>query len=84
MRDIVEVHHPGLERKVVDQCLETFYRLRDVSGLRKRPSTSELVDWIAALIHSGIDVRKLGKEIPFLGTLLKQEQDLHKAASARR
>jgi len=83
MREIVRVHHPDLERKMVDQCLETFYRLRDVSGLRKRPSTSELVDWIAALQHSGVDVKKLGKEIPFLGTLLKQEHDLNRAAGGR-
>ena len=84
MRDIVKVHHPDLAKKVVDQCLETFYRLREVSGLRKRPSTSELVDWIAALIHSGVDVKKLGKDIPFLGTLLKQEQDLNKATGGGR
>jgi MoxR-like ATPase len=84
MRDIVAVHHPGLDKRVVDQCLETFYRLREVSGLRKRPSTSELVDWIAALIHSGVDVKKLGKEIPFLGTLLKQEQDLSKVTGGGR
>jgi len=83
MQDIVAVHHPDLEKKVVDQCLETFYRLREVS-LRKRPSTSELVDWIAALIHSGVDVQKLGKDIPFLGTLLKQEQDLNKVAGGGR
>ncbi len=84
MREIVAVHHPGLEKRVVDQCLETFYRLRDVSGLRKRPSTSELVDWIAALIHSGVDVSRLGKEIPFLGALLKQEQDINKVAGGGR
>ena len=84
MRDIVAVHHPDLAKKVVDQCLETFYRLREVSGLRKRPSTSELVDWIAALVHSGVDVKKLGKDIPFLGTLLKQEQDVNKVAGGGR
>ena len=84
MRDIVAVHHPGLERKVVDQCLDAFYRLRDMPGLRKRPSTSELVDWIAALQHSGVDVSKLGKELPFLGTLLKQEQDIDRVAGGRR
>ncbi|MDX9999817.1 MAG: MoxR family ATPase [Polyangia bacterium] len=83
MRSIVAVHHPDLERKVVDQCMETFYRLREVSGLRKRPSTSELIDWIAALRFSGVDTSRLGKELPFVGTLLKMEQDLKKVPAAR-
>ncbi len=83
MHAIVKVHHPDIERKVVEQCLEQFYRLREVKGLRKRPSTSELIDWIAALQYSGVDVSSLGKEIPFLGTLLKQEQDLKKVAAGR-
>lgn len=83
MRRIVAVHHPDLERKVVEQCMERFYRLREVSGLRKRPSTSELIDWIAALQWSGADVSKLGREIPFLGTLLKMEQDLKKVSGGR-
>jgi len=83
MHAIVKVHHPDIERKVVEQCLEQFYRLREVKGLRKRPSTSELIDWIAALQYSGVDVSGLGKEMPFLGTLLKQEQDLKKVAAGR-
>lgn len=84
MRAIVAVHHPDVEAKVVTQCLEAFYQLREVRGLRKRPSTSELIDWIAALRASGVDVSRIGKEIPFLGTLIKQEQDLKKVASGRR
>ncbi len=83
MRAIVQVHHPDIEAKVVNQCLEAFYRLREVRGLRKRPSTSELIDWIAALRASGVDVSRTGKEIPFLGTLIKQEQDLKRVASSR-
>lgn len=83
MRRIVAVHHPDLEARVVDQCLQAFYKLREVQGLRKRPSTSELIDWIAALRASGVDVSRLGKELPFLGTLLKQEQDLGLVASRR-
>jgi MoxR-like ATPase len=83
MRRIVAVHHPDLESRVVDQCLQAFYKLREVHGLRKRPSTSELIDWIAALRASGVDVSRLGKELPFLGTLLKQEQDLGLVANRR-
>jgi len=83
IRRIVGVHHPDLDRKVVEQCMETFYRLREVSGLRKRPSTSELIDWIAALRLGGVDTSRLGKDLPFLGTLLKMEQDLKKVPAAR-
>ena len=84
MKRIVEVHHPGIEKKVLDGCLQVFYRLRDTTGLRKRPSTSELIDWIAALRHSGVPIKRLKKEIPFLGTLIKQEQDLDLLAGGLR
>jgi MoxR-like ATPase len=74
MRRIVEVHHPKLDNKLADQALDAFYKLREVHGLRKRPSTSELIDWIAALKASGVkDVRI--ESLPFLGALLKKEQD---------
>jgi hypothetical protein len=53
-----------------------FYNLRGVPRLRKRPSTSELIDWIGALRKSGVDLKKIGGGIPFLGTLLKTEQDV--------
>lgn len=75
MRKIVRVHHPDIEDKVLDQCLELFYKIRDVPRIRKRPSTSELIDWICALRKAGVDLRKVGGGIPFLGTLLKNEQD---------
>src|SRR4029079_19602594 len=55
MRQIVSVHHPDLARALVDQVLSVFYEIRNMSRLRKRPSTSELVDWIAALRKAGID-----------------------------
>ncbi len=74
MKKIIEVHHPGLEAELVRQTVETFFNLRDVR-LRKRPSTSELIDWIAALKASGVQSVTLDS-IPFLGTLLKKEQDL--------
>jgi len=75
MRRIVEVHHPNLESDVVDQVLKAFYELRDGVRLRKRPSTSELIDWIAVLKKAGIREVKLDKSVPFLGTLLKKEQE---------
>jgi len=76
MRRVVEVHHPELERELVDQVLKVFYEVRDGMRLRKRPSTSELIDWIAVLRQAGVANVSLDKTMPFLGTLLKKEQDL--------
>ncbi len=81
MQKIVKVHHPDLEAKVLDQALDVFYELREVPRLRKRPSTSELIDWIAALRRSGVDLARIGGGIPFLGTLLKTEQDVQTVAA---
>jgi MoxR-like ATPase len=75
MTDIVKVHFPTLAEDLLKSALDAFYRLRQIEGLRKKPSTSELVDWLSALLHSGIDPSKLS-EYPLLGTLLKKEQDL--------
>jgi MoxR-like ATPase len=82
MEQIVRVHHPDLEDKLLDSCLEAFFRLRQVPRLRKRPSTSELIDWIAALQKSGVDLKKISGGLPFLGTLLKNEQDVELVAKA--
>ena len=76
MRDIVSVHHPDVEEKLLEQCLLRFYWIRQQPEVRKRPSTSELLDWIAALMRAGIPAEKVEKELPFLGVLLKREQDL--------
>ena len=76
MRRIVDVHHPGLDEQLVAQAMETFYELRAMTRLRKRPSTSELIDWIAALRAAGVQHVKLEQGMPFLGALLKKEQDL--------
>jgi MoxR-like ATPase len=76
MADIVRVHHPDLEERLADQAIEAFFELRGMKRLRKRPSTSELVDWIAVLRAAGVAEVKLEAALPFLGTLLKKEQDL--------
>ena len=76
MRQIVAVHHPHLDAKLLDQVLIKFYWLREQSELRKKPSTSELVDWITALLRSGITRQQLEAHIPFVGALLKKEQDV--------
>ena len=76
MADIVRVHHPEIGKKLLTQCMEKFYWLREMQGLRKRPSTSELIDWIGALIAAGIPADKLAKQMPFLGALIKKPEDL--------
>ncbi len=76
MRKIVAVHHPHLDAKLLDQVMIKFYWLRQQSDLRKKPSTSELIDWISALLRSGMSQEKLEAHIPFIGALLKNEQDV--------
>jgi MoxR-like ATPase len=76
MARIVRVHHPQLETKLLERTLKAFYELRDEHGLRKKPSTSELIDWIAALKRAGVSMKELDEGLPFLGVLLKREQDL--------
>ncbi len=86
MEEIIRVHFPDIEQRMLDDCVASFYALREVNGLRKKPSTSELLDWIAALRRAGVDTRKLGLQVPFLGTLVKNERDLGlvQAAAGRR
>jgi MoxR-like ATPase len=76
MRKIVAVHHPHLEAKLLDQVLLKFYWLRQQNELRKKPSTSELIDWISALMRAGVPADRIEAHIPFLGALLKKEQDV--------
>jgi MoxR-like ATPase len=82
MRRIVEVHHPGLEASLTEQALKVFYELRGFTRLRKRPTTSELIDWIAVLKASGVSSLRLDENLPYLGALLKREQDLVAVAEA--
>ncbi len=83
MEDIVEVHYPGLKRNLVSEALNVFFEIREVPGLKKKPSTSELIDWIKLLLAEDIDpetlrTRDMKKLIPPLhGALLKNEQDVH-------
>jgi MoxR-like ATPase len=82
MREIVEVHFPGIQKQLVTKAMEVFYELRDVPGLKKKPSTSELLDWLKLLLVEDmpLDVlqnRDPTKAIPPLhGALLKNEQDI--------
>jgi MoxR-like ATPase len=82
MRRIVRVHQPQLADRLLDQALETFYWLRDVPGLQKKPSTSELIDWVQALAMGGADPKQLKERLPFLGVLLKKDKDVDRALQA--
>lgn len=83
MSEIVEVHFPGIKQRLLNEALRLFYDVRDVPGLKKKPSTSELIDWIKLLLNEDIDPETLrqqdsSKLIPPLhGALLKNEQDVH-------
>lgn len=76
MAEIVQVHYPTLGQHLLEQVLARFYALRQIDALRKKPSTSELIDWLQALIVGGITVAQLEDNLPFLGVLLKKEHDL--------
>jgi MoxR-like ATPase len=77
MAQIVRVHHRDVEDELLAGALTAFYRVRQIDGVRKPPSTSELIDWISALRHASIAPEKLlASGLPFIGTLLKKEGDV--------
>ncbi len=84
MARIVQVHFDRLDEHLVRQALAAFYWLRDVRGIEKKPSTSELVDWLRALTAGGIDPDMLTEHIPFAGVLLKKDKDLDALRKAGR
>lgn len=79
MAEIVRVHYPELEEQLLQQALDTFYLLRGISGLQKKPSTSEFLDWVQALSLGGIEPERIEREIPFLGVLIKKNKDFETA-----
>ena len=84
MEAILRVHFGDLDGRLIRQALAAFYWLRELRGIEKKPSTSELVDWLRALIAGGVDPSRLEKEIPFAGVLLKKDKDLRTLQRARR
>jgi len=83
MQRIVDVHFPGIRQELLNEALEVFFGLREVPGLKKKPSTSELIDWLKLLVAEDIPAEALhtsdGKVVmpPLAGALLKNEQDMH-------
>ena len=76
MAEIVRVHFPDLDERLLTQVLEAFYRIRQMPQIKKKPSTSEILDWIQALQHGGVDPKRVVKEVPYLGVLLKKNEDM--------
>lgn len=75
MRRIVLAHYPDIEEKLVEQVLNAFFYVREYFELKKKPSTSELLDWISALKLSGLSTDNLRNELPLIGFLLKKDED---------
>ena len=84
MEQIVRVHFGELDKHLVQQALAAFYWLRELRGIEKKPSTSELVDWLRALVAGGVDPDLIAKQIPFAGVLLKKDKDLRALAQSKR
>lgn len=92
MEEIVRVHFPEIKDSLLREALKTFYLMRNIDDLRKKPSTSELLDWLHCLIAGGIPHDRVAKEVPFVGTLLKKETDydyfmtryMHKEPASRK
>lgn len=83
MKQIIDVHYPNIQLNLVNEALDVFFEVREINGLRKKPSTSELIDWLKLLMADDIPDEILknrdnSKAIPPLyGALLKNEQDVH-------
>ena len=76
MAEVIRVHYPNLEETMLNQVLEAFYKIRALNGLQKKPSTSEVLDWVQALQLGGIAANQIQEELPFAGVLLKKNEDL--------
>ncbi|MBI4528364.1 MAG: MoxR family ATPase [Deltaproteobacteria bacterium] len=76
MEEIVRVHFPEIKQTLLKEARKTFYAIRELDELRKKPSTSELLDWIRALIAGGVTNEELSRGVPYVGTLLKKENDV--------
>lgn len=84
MRQIVNAHFENLEEHLLEQAMNTFYRIRTIRDLRKKPSTSELIDWLRALMIGGVDPDTIEEKLPYLGVLIKKDEDLETIKNVRR
>jgi MoxR-like ATPase len=83
MEEIVRVHYPDIDSKLLSGAMDAFYKLREMKELQKKPGTSELLDWLQALTIAGVPLERIASELPFLGVLLKKNQDIDAVAEVK-
>ena len=83
MSDIVHAHYPNIEDHLLEMAMRAFYQVRDLPTVAKKPSTSELLDWLQALRLGGVDPDKIESELPYAGILLKKNEDLTAVKNAK-
>ena len=83
MREIVHAHFDHIDEDLLQQAVSTFYTIRNTPNLMKKPSTSELIDWLRALTLDGIDPAAIQEELPYLGVLLKKDKDFNLVKKGR-
>lgn len=76
MEEIVRTHYPDVEANLLKNAMDVFYQIRSLKNIRKKPSTSELIDWINALQIGGISADRIRAELPFVGVIVKKDEDL--------
>ena len=76
MAQIVKVHYPDVEDNLLNAAMDTFYDIRNIHDIRKKPSTSELIDWVNALQIGGISADQIRAKLPFVGVVVKKDEDL--------
>ncbi|MGN0387855.1 MAG: AAA family ATPase [Suilimivivens sp.] len=76
MEEIVKTHYPNVEENLLKNAMDVFYQIRSLKDIRKKPSTSELIDWINALQIGGISADRIKSELPFIGVIVKKDEDL--------
>ncbi|MEE9556154.1 MAG: MoxR family ATPase [Candidatus Adiutricales bacterium] len=81
MREIVSVHFPDIDEELAEACIKTFYRLREIEGVEKKPATRELINWIRALLADPDFKTEAINEVPYLGVLFKKSMDYNQAAA---
>ena len=83
MKEIVRAHFGDIDQELVQQAVLTFYNIRRVPNLAKKPSTSELIDWLRALTAAGVDPSVVSSELPYLGVLLKKDKDFEQLKKSK-
>lgn len=76
LEEIVKVHFPNVEENLLKNAMEVFYNIRSIRDIRKKPSTSELIDWVNALQIAGIKAETIKSALPFIGVVVKKDEDL--------